>query len=234
MKTRLLALPVLLLLLAAVACGARDPLPPDLTVFATGLLNPVGLTELPDGSVLVAEEGTGNDDLSAGVSLITPDGTVGRFISGLPSGRDSGDLSGVPFIKLSPDGSTLFTAHFNLGHLYALPAPTAPSLANPPLGPQDLQVRMAALNNVFLINPFDMTFDDAGLPVVSDASGNGVARETAGGQTQFFHRFGQIETDNAAHRPRPDRHRARRRRVLRDPDRRLPLSCRQRTTGGHR
>ena len=197
----------LLFIIFLVACQS-DPLPdysttPQVHEFANGLLNPVGLAELPDGSVLVAEEGTGNKDLSAGVSLITVDGEVGRFITGLPSGRDSGDLSGVPFIKLSPDGSTLYTAHFNLGHLYTLPLPETISLPETPYAPEALESRMLPLNNVRLINPFDMTFDDSGVPVVSDASSNGVAKETTDGSTRFFHRFGSIPVENGSIDPVP-------------------------------
>ena len=197
----------LLFIIFLVACQS-DPLPdysttPQVREFANGLLNPVGLTELPDGIILVAEEGTGNKDLSAGVSLITVDGEVGRLISGLPSGRDSGDLSGVPFIKLSPDGSTLYTAHFNLGHLYTLPLPATTSLPKTPYTPEELESRMKPLNNVQLINPFDMTFDASGVPVVSDASSNGVAKETADGTTKFFHRFGSIPVENGIIDPVP-------------------------------
>ncbi|MBK8901248.1 MAG: ScyD/ScyE family protein [Anaerolineaceae bacterium] len=171
--------------------------------FANGLLNPAGMAELPDGTVLVAEEGTGKNDFSAGVSLITPDGQVGRLISGLPSGRDSGDLSGVPFVKLSPDGRTLYTSHFNLGALYALPASGSFTLPETPFTADNLAKRMEPLNNVQLINPFDMTFDPNGIPVVSDASGNGVAKETADGATRFFHRFSSIQVDNGSIDPVP-------------------------------
>ncbi len=171
--------------------------------FANGLLNPAGMAELPDGTILVAEEGTGKNDLSAGVSMITPEGQVGRLISGLPSGRDSGDLSGVPFVKLSPDGRILYTAHFDLGHLYTLPVPDDLSLPDEPLTAADLSSQMLPLNNVRLTNPFDMTFDPDGLPVVSDASGNGVAKQNEDGTTRFIHRFASIKTENETIDPVP-------------------------------
>ncbi len=171
--------------------------------FASGLLNPAGLAELPNGAILVAEEGTGKNDFSAGVSMITPDGQVGRLISGLPSGRDSGDLSGVPFVKLSPDGRFLYTSHFNLGHLYTLPTPDGAALPAQPFTADDLGHQMLPLNNVQLINPFDMTFDANGVPVVSDASGNGVAKQTEDGATRFFHRFSSIRIENGSIDPVP-------------------------------
>ena len=50
---------------------------PTITVVAEGLLGPIGLAALPDGSLLVAEEGTGGRDDSAGVSLIDARGRIG-------------------------------------------------------------------------------------------------------------------------------------------------------------
>ncbi|MCB8949009.1 MAG: ScyD/ScyE family protein [Ardenticatenaceae bacterium] len=199
-------LSVFLLFLMAACQPAPEPEPDPVLLtreFASGLLNPAGMAEMPDGAVLVAEEGTGNNDMSAGVSLIMPNGQVGRLISGLPSGRDSGDLSGVPFVKLSPDGLTLYTAHFNLGALYAMPASGSFSLSESPITAENLTKRMQPLNNVQLINPFDMTFDANGIPVVSDASGNGVAKETADGTTRFFHRFSSIKVENGSIDPVP-------------------------------
>ncbi len=199
-----LCLSVFLLLFIA-ACQPEPEVEPTLQMrqFANGLLNPAGMAELPDGTILVAEEGTGKNDFSAGVSMITPDGEVGRLISGLPSGRDSGDLSGVPFVKLSPDGRTLYTAHFNLGHLYTLPVPDNFSLPPEPFTADDLASQMLPLNNVQLTNPFDMTFDPNGVPVVSDASGNGVAKETEDGTTRFIHRFASIKIENGSIDPVP-------------------------------
>jgi hypothetical protein len=55
---------------------------------------------------------------------------------------------------------------------------------------------MLPLNNVRLTNPFALTFDREGIPVVSDASGNGVATLNPDGTTRFFHRFAPL-TDPA-------------------------------------
>ncbi|NND13542.1 MAG: ScyD/ScyE family protein [Acidimicrobiia bacterium] len=180
----------------AATSAQEDPLPNaglDLAVevVADGLVNPLGLAALPDGRILIAEEGSGEDDLSAGVSMLMPDGSIGRVISGLPSGRDSGDLSGVPLVGVSPDGTTAYTAHFGSGRL--LTVPVGRLSIDTPLGPDDLSSAMRPLNSVTLTNPFDITFDSAGVPVVSDASQNGVAIETDGGRTRFFHRFDRLE-----------------------------------------
>ena len=54
---------------------------------------------------------------------------------------------------------------------------------------------MTPLNSVQLRNPFDMTFDTNGQPIVSDATENGVASMTEDGRTRFFHRFDLLEND---------------------------------------
>lgn len=168
-----------------------------------GLLNPVGMAALPDGGLLVAEEGTGQDDTSAGVSLIVPDGEVGRLISGLPSSMDSGDLAGVPLVAVAPAGDKIYLANFGQGHLWTLPlTPERQAdglrLPDTPLGPEELTPEMLPLNNVRLTNPFDITFDPAGVPVVSDASGNGVAKATSDGRTRFIHRFAPLPNQATA------------------------------------
>ena len=176
----------------------RQPQPqvaliPHVQVLAEGLSNPVGLALLPDGGLLIAEEGTGEGDNSAGVSLLTSEGEMGRLISGLPSSRDSGDLSGVPLVAVSPDDSTIFVGSFNQGHLWTLPVSEGVVLPERPFTTNDLTPRMMPLNRVQLINPFDMTFDVAGVPVVSDASTNGVAKEKTDGTTTFFHQFFELK-----------------------------------------
>ncbi len=184
-----------LLAVAVIAAGCGDTSGEDaasIAVVAEGLVNPVGLAMLPDGNLLVAEEGTGAGDTSAGVSLIAGN-RVDRVVSGLPSGRDSGDLSGVPLVGVSPDGSLVYTAHFGVGGLLTFPPPSLKAVdAGALLGPDDLVPAMGPLNRVRLVNPFDITFSPDGRPVVTDASGNGVAIETPDGRTQFIHRFGRL------------------------------------------
>ena len=155
------------------------------------------MAALPDGSLLVAEEGTGQKDDSAGVSLITLDGRVGRLISGLPSSMDAGDLAGVPLVGLAPAGDKIYLGHFGQGHLWTLPLTPeqqAQGLELPAtaLTQDRLTPEMIPLNNVWLINPFDITFDATGVPVVTDASGNGVAKENPDGTTRFIHRFADL------------------------------------------
>lgn len=189
------------LLLSALLAGCVNQLPvtvtveqeesadPTFSILIDGLQNPVGVTALPDGGLLIAEEGSGERDNSAGVTLVTADRLAGRIISGLRSGRDSGDLSGVPFASVAPDGMTLYTSHFGAGRLLTLPLKRPVTVPATPFQLEELGETMLPQNAVQLANPFDMTFDADGLPVVSDATGNGVAKMTPDGTTRFIHRF---------------------------------------------
>ncbi|MFQ5554642.1 MAG: ScyD/ScyE family protein [Acidimicrobiia bacterium] len=179
--------------------GEAPPGPPVVQVVARGLLNPVGLAAHPDGGILIAEEGTGDDDLSAGVSMLTTDGRLGRIVSGLPSGRDAGDLSGAPLVGISPDGSLGYVGHFGAGSLLTFPTDglEPETEANPALTPEGLGAAMVPLNEVRVVNPFDIAFDTDAVPVVADASQNGVATENPDGTTRFFHRFGELEDPQA-------------------------------------
>jgi sugar lactone lactonase YvrE len=201
---------ILGLTISLTACSggqiSRLPTPtlaqPQTQLVAEGLIGPIGLAILPDGTLLVAEAGTGERDESAGVSLITPDGQVGRLISGLASSRDAGDLAGVNTVALSPDADKIYLGNFGQGHLWTLlltPEQRRQGLALPdmPLTPEQLTPAMLRLNNVFLTNPFDITFDPEGIPVVSDASGNGVAKENPNGTTRFLHRFDRLPDPSA-------------------------------------
>lgn len=170
--------------------------PPTVEVVAEGLLNPVGLAALPDGSILIAEEGTGEGDTSAGLTVLTQDGNVGRVVNNLPSSRDSGDLSGAPLAGVSPDGSTAYVAYFASQALLTLPIPAGglvpETKASPALSLDDLTPTMTPLREVALLNPFDIAFDEVGRPVVTDASGNGVATLNDDGTTTFTHRLGEL------------------------------------------
>lgn len=195
-QTRYLILLTTLFLFPAcsnTAALAPAPATPQITVVADGLIRPIGLAHLPDGSLLVAEAGSGQDDDSGGVSLIKPDGQGGRLVSGLPSSLDAGDIAGVNLVGVSPGGDTIYIGNFGAGHLWTLDLSDRQqqelSIPAQPLMPAQLTSTMQPLNRVSLINPFDITFDAGGVPVVTDASGNGVAQENPDGTTRFIHRF---------------------------------------------
>lgn len=165
----------------------------QITRIAEGLRGPVGMAELPDGRLAVAEGGTGQGDDSAGMVVVDPRGGVDRVVAGLPSRLDSGDLAGANLVAVAPDGATLYLGNNAQGHLWTVPlSGGAPVVGSQPLGPDDLGRALEPLNNVRVINPFAATFDDAGRPVVTDATGNGIAIETGDGATEFIHRFAPL------------------------------------------
>jgi hypothetical protein len=176
-----------------IACQGETAAMPNVHVVADGLLNPIGLAQLPNGGLLIAEMGTGMGDNSAGITLITADGEIGRLVSGIPSTRDSGDLAGAPLVGIAPDGRTLYIGHFNATHLWTMPLTDGPlALPDVPLTTAEMGTAMSPQIIDQLVNPFDIAFDNAGLPLVTDASMNGVARPTAEGKTHFIYLFSRL------------------------------------------
>ena len=132
---------------------------PQITVIAEGLFNPTGLAELPDKGVLIAEEGTSKDDFSGGISLLTSKGDLGRLISGISSRRESGDFPSTSLISIAPDGMSIYTGTFGLGHLWELKIKKDNILPALPFKPEGLNTFMLDHEGEKLINPFDIAFD---------------------------------------------------------------------------
>lgn len=65
------------------------------TVFATGLSNPWGMANLPDGRILVTEK-------SGTMRIVSPSGSVGEPISGIPSVNDAGQ-GGLLDVAVDPN-----------------------------------------------------------------------------------------------------------------------------------
>ena len=185
-------IPIILLALtfAFLSYGGQAQREPVIRTIAAGLYFPAGLALLPDGGLLIAEAG-GHGERSAGISLLTPDGELGRLISGIPSVFARDNLISAPALAVTPDGATILIGLAG-SQLYSLPSELARRLPAAPFSPRDLQPRPAERGNVFLLHPFDIAFDGRGAPVVTDAAGNGLVRENADGSLQYLHRFAAL------------------------------------------
>ena len=184
---------MLLVALISIAGQARDE--PSISTVAEGLYYPAGMALLPDGSVLIAEAG-GHGERSAGISLLDKNGRLGRLISGIPSTFSNGNLLSAPVVAVSPAAETVIVALAG-AQFFELPSSLAQELPATPLGPGDLARRQAERGAVFLLQPFDIAFNKSGLPVVTDAAGNGLVAEGEDGSLRYLHRFAALE--NPAH-----------------------------------
>ena len=163
---------------------------PRAQVIAEGLYYPAGLAALPDGGILIAEAG-GHGERSAGISLLQSDGALGRLLSLLPSGRVNHGLFSAPVVAIPATGAEILVAFPNAG-LFSLPLAQAARLPAEPFTPLDLQPRQAERARVFLLQPFDIAFDAAGAPLISDAAGNGLLREDDDGSLHYVHHFARL------------------------------------------
>ncbi len=190
-----------LLLLAINFAILCNPIRPQgaisVSTVAEGLFHPVGLALLPDGAVLIAEAGNGKGEKSAGISLLRPNGNLGRLVSGFPSARIDDRLISAPAVAVSPDKTSIYMA-FAGSQIYGLPSQNSRILPKTPFSPKDLTSVKAGRGRTFLLHPFDITFDTEGRGVISDAAGNGLAVATQSGEIRFFHRFAAL--DNPEHR----------------------------------
>ena len=186
---------LLALTFALLSFGGQAQVEPLIRTVAEGLYYPAGMALLPDGGLLIAEAG-GHGERSAGISLLTPDGELGRLISGIPSTFSRDNLISAPAVAVTPDGETILLGLVG-SQLYSLPSEAARRLPDRPFSPRDLQLRQAGRGNVFLLHPFDIAFDSQGAPVVTDAGGNGLVAENADGSLQYWQRFAAL--DNPLH-----------------------------------
>ena len=180
---------------ALLSFGGQAQREPVIRTIVEGLYYPAGLALLPDGGLLIAEAG-GHGERSAGISLLTPEGELGRLISGIRSAFSRDNLISAPVLALTPDGATILIGLAG-SQLYSLPSEAARRLPDEPFGPRDLQRRQAERGSVFLLHPFDIAFDGQGAPVVTDAAGNGLVAENADGSLRYLRRFAAL--DNPQH-----------------------------------
>ncbi len=181
---------VFVLSLALISLVGQAQNEPRVTTVAEGLYYPAGMALLPDGSVLIAEAG-GHGERSAGISLLGTDGSLGRLISGLPNTFSKDNLISAPALAVSPADQSVLIALAG-SQFYDLPAVLTQDLPASALGPADLTRRAERRGGLFLLHPFDIAFDNSGAPMVTDAAGNGLVLEDAGGSIHYWHRFAAL------------------------------------------
>ena len=183
-----------LLFIVSFVSFAQDSI--SIHTVAAGLYYPAGMALLPDGGVLIAEAG-GHGEYSAGISLLRPDGSLGRLISGIPSTFSTQNLISAPALAVSPDGDAIIVAVAG-SQLYSLPSERALRLPDRAYSPDDLERRHDHRGNVFFLHPFDIAVDDMGAMVVTDAAGNGLVAERADGSLHYRHRFAALDNPRQA------------------------------------
>jgi hypothetical protein len=85
---------------------------PTVEVYATGLLNPLGIEIDAAGNLWVGEQGTGSGS-TAKVSMVTPDGQVHVFIADLPSSAPAFEPIGATDVYFDIDGKLIIVTGQN-------------------------------------------------------------------------------------------------------------------------
>jgi hypothetical protein len=127
---------MVLLVALAIPAAAQEP---QIEVVAEGLDAPRGVSIAPDGSIYVAEAGTGGETCMPGprgdmcygpTGAVTriADGTGTRVLEGLPSAGAAPEFAGVSAVSANEDGSLVLV--MNLGADPAVREGFPPELAN--------------------------------------------------------------------------------------------------------
>ncbi len=170
---------------------------PEITTIAAGLNAPIGIELDTDGNLWVAESGTGQTDGS--VSIIRPDGSVEKFVEGLPSAMSpEGEVSGPERVQSLGDGMVA-----------VLVGPTPDTLERTilifavedyapgaPLSREDarsvIYVGKTVLKTLPDSNPYSLVFDGCDM-YIADAGANAIVRRIGlTGELRIFAQFPPI------------------------------------------
>ena len=183
---------LIIICLAALIGSPRAQAGLTVSIIAEGLFHPIGMALLPDGGVLIAEAGNGKAEYSAGISLLRPDGSLGRLVSGIPGGSLDGSLMRAPALAVSPDGADIVMGFPGAG-IYRLPSSSARRHPQLPFTARDLDQVEAHPGAGLLLHPFDIAFAADGAIIISDAASSSLTLERGDGTIQFLHRFAPLQ-----------------------------------------
>ncbi|MEE9448995.1 MAG: ScyD/ScyE family protein [Ignavibacteriaceae bacterium] len=179
-------------------------LPDTVTVYASGLENPIGIEIDGQGRLWVAESGTGNDDSQ--VSIVTTDGQVHPFLVGLPSEIVFGDPMGAMHVHFDVNGDLLIVQGGGFDSLSAsiLRVDTSGfSPGDPPFGVGNIQavydIGTFVLGQGFAeSNPFRVAIGPNDDLYITDAAANAIIRlERSTGDLSVFVTFDPIGSGDA-------------------------------------
>jgi hypothetical protein len=177
----------------------------SVTVFARNLIAPIGIAIDTSNVLWVAEQGTGKND--SRISVITTNGQVHPFLTGLPSDTVNGDIVGAQHLFFDRNGDLLIVQGGGSDTLSAsiLRVQTRNfTPGNPPLSRDDVQVvtRVAEFsldNGAAESNPYTVVIGPRPLSdlFIVDAGLNGILRYHRIGDTlSVFARLGRPESSS--------------------------------------
>ena len=199
MKTMLLKAAAISIVLFANSITFSQP---NVQVYATGFVNPIGLEIDGAGNLWVGEQGTGSGN-TARVSMVTPNGQVYPFLIDLPSTAPAFEPVGAQDVHFDIDGKLLVMVSNNAGAdslcgrvLFVDTTGFIPG--GTPLGRGDIQSSFD-LGTLFPSdNPYKITLGPNNDLYIVDASANAIVRwQRNNGTLSVFSTFPPIGQSQA-------------------------------------
>lgn len=208
---------IMTLLLGFTACknntGPNQPQEPTVNSYAQGLIAPVGIAVDSDGRLWVGEQGTGQND--SRISVITQDGQVHPFLTGLPSDTVQTDIIGAWRPVFSTDGNKLYIVQGEGSQSSSMSLLSVDvsgfSPGDSPLSTSDVNTE-ADIGSFVLddrgfskSNPYDMTIGPNGNHYIIDAGANAIIRhDPQSGQLSLFATFDPVPNPSDVGPPKTD------------------------------